>query len=181
MRVESAQPCPQTSAVPNAAAMAGPLTSSRSSSRIIADLPPSSRNTLVTCWAAARMMVLPVAVEPVKEIMSTRGSSVRSAPMAGLAAEITLKTPGGMSVCSVTRRPSASALHGVCGAGFKITAAGGKRRCDLGEVYLSGHVPWGDRRHDPDRFPLSPPFRWPPTVSAMPSGVVHSNDSARSA
>ena len=41
--------------------------------------------------------------------------------MAGLAAEITLKTPGGMSVCSVTRRPSASALHGVCGAGFKIT------------------------------------------------------------
>ena len=111
MRVESAQPCPQTSAVPNAAVMAGPLTSSRSSSRIIADLPPSSRNTLVTCSAAAHDG-FPVAVEPVKEIMSTRGSSVKSAPMVGSAAEITLKTPGGMSVCSVTSRPSASASMG---------------------------------------------------------------------
>ena len=41
--------------------------------------------------------------------------------MVGSAAEITLKTPRGMSVCSVTSRPSASALHGVCGAGFNTT------------------------------------------------------------
>ena len=72
-RVVSAQPwpaCTQTenAAVPTAAAR------SASSSTIAADLPPSSRNTFFSVGAAAAMIARPVAVEPVNETRSTRGS-----------------------------------------------------------------------------------------------------------
>ena len=40
-------------------------------------------------------------------------------------------------------------------------ASGGERRCGLGEVDLCGHVPRGDRRHDPDRFAFGPTFGRP--------------------
>ena len=65
------------------------------------------------------MIRLPVAVEPVKEIMSTRGESVSSSPTRWSDDVTTLTTPGGMSVFSATSRPSRVAFQGVSGAGLR--------------------------------------------------------------
>ena len=46
------------------------------------DLPPSSKNTFVRVSDAAAMTLRPVAVEPVKEMMSTRGSRTSCSPSA---------------------------------------------------------------------------------------------------
>ena len=67
------------------------------------------------------MMRLPTAVEPVNEIMSTRGSAVSTSPTRWSDEVTTLNTPGGMSVSSATSRPSHVAFHGVSGAGLRIT------------------------------------------------------------
>src|SRR5580692_12759516 len=67
------------------------------------------------------MTARPVAVEPVNEIMSTRGSPVRNSPAAGRAEVSTLTTPGGMSVWVATIRPSSAPVHGVSGAGLSTT------------------------------------------------------------
>jgi hypothetical protein len=67
------------------------------------------------------MILVPVAVDPVKEIMSTSGETVSSSPTRWSEDVTTLTTPGGMSVFSATRRPSRVAFHGVSGAGLRIT------------------------------------------------------------
>ena len=67
------------------------------------------------------MIRLPVTVEPVNEIRSTRGSSVRSSPTKWSDALTTLTTPAGMSVRSAMSRPSRVAFHGVSGAGLTTT------------------------------------------------------------
>ena len=46
---------------------------SPSVSTMLADLPPSSRQTRLTVRAAASPTLIPAAVEPVNEIMSTSG------------------------------------------------------------------------------------------------------------
>ena len=84
-------------------------------------MPPSSRKTFFSVGAAAAITRRPVAVEPVNEIMSTRGSAVRASATAGPLAVSTLTTPGGMSVCVATTRPSSAPVHGVCGAGLSTT------------------------------------------------------------
>ena len=68
-----AQPWPACVLAMNAASPAAEATSA-SSITMNADLPPSSRNTFVMFSAAVRMTARPVAVEPVKDTMSTRGS-----------------------------------------------------------------------------------------------------------
>src|SRR6478609_7768883 len=80
-RVVIAQPWPAWMQAANAVAPATADTSA-SSSAIAADLPPSSRNTFFRVGAAAAMIALPVAVEPVNDTMSTRGSVVRVAATA---------------------------------------------------------------------------------------------------
>ena len=67
-----AQPCPACEQIVKPANIAASARSA-SSSTTKADLPPSSRNTLFTVSLAAAMMRRPVAVEPVKLTMSTRG------------------------------------------------------------------------------------------------------------
>ena len=67
------------------------------------------------------MMRRPTAVEPVKLIMSTSGEVVRISPIALSDDVTTLSTPGGMSVCSAAKRPRASPVHGVSGAGLRTT------------------------------------------------------------
>ena len=94
---------------------------SASSSTIVADLPPSSRKTRLSVGAPFSMMRLPTAVEPVNEIRSTLGDSVSSSPTRWSDDVTTLRTPGGKSVCSATRRPSRVAFHGVSGAGLSTT------------------------------------------------------------
>src|SRR4051812_445211 len=95
---------------------------SASSSTTLADLPPSSRNTRFNVSADRAAMRLPTAVEPVNEIMSTRGSPVTISPAsAGSDPVTTFTTPGGMSVSSATILPMNVAEYGVSGAGFSTT------------------------------------------------------------
>jgi hypothetical protein len=85
------------------------------------DFPPSSRNIRFMVSAPCRISSLPTAVEPVNEIMSTRGS-VPSIPATSLdGVGTTFTTPGGMSVCSAISRPSRVAFHGVFGSGLSTT------------------------------------------------------------
>ena len=119
-RVVSAQPWPAWMQTVKAVPAAAEATSA-SSRTIAADLPPSSRKTFFSVGAAAAMMARPVAVDPVKETMSTRGSEVSRAATSLDRGVTTLSTPAGMSVRSATRRPSSAATHGVSGAGFSTT------------------------------------------------------------
>jgi len=68
--------------------------------------------------AAAVITARPVAVDPVNDTMSTRGSSLSSAPIRWSLEVTMLITPGGKSVCSVISSPSTAAAHGVSGAGL---------------------------------------------------------------
>src|SRR5690349_5359359 len=95
---------------------------SASSSTMLADLPPSSRNTRFKLLAPRSVMRLPTADEPVNEIMSTSREPVStSATSAGSDAVTTLNTPGGMSVSSATSLPIHVAENGVSGAGLSTT------------------------------------------------------------
>src|SRR4051812_19596302 len=68
--------------------------------------------------ADSRWISSPTAVDPVNEIMSTRGSV--SSIWAMLLSDVgtIFTTPGGMSVLSAMIRPHRSALHGVSMAGL---------------------------------------------------------------
>src|SRR4026209_433805 len=88
---------------------------------MLADLPPNSSDTRYRLAAAAAMMRRPVAVEPVNEITSTRGSSTSCAPSAALPEPvITFSTPGGRSVAAAAS-PINAADHGVSGAALRMT------------------------------------------------------------
>ena len=101
--------------------------------------------------AASAITLRPVAVEPVNETMSTRGSLANSAPTLWSLEVTMLTTPGGKSVCSAMSSPSTAAHHGVSGAGFKTTvlpaASAGP---NLGEIDLVREVPRGDGADDTD-------------------------------
>ncbi len=86
-----------------------------------ADLPPSSRKVRFIVSAPCRINRFPTAVEPVNEIMSTRGSVANSSATSLAGVGTTLSTPAGMSVCSATKRPSRVAFHGVWGSGLRMT------------------------------------------------------------
>ena len=86
-----------------------------------ADLPPSSRNSRLRVGAPFSMMRRPTAVEPVKEMRSTRGSVTRSSATWLSEVVTTWRTPAGKSVCSATSRPMRVAFHGVLGAAFRMT------------------------------------------------------------
>ena len=104
-----------------AAAISPTVATSASSRTTYALLPPSSRNTLFTVADAAAITRRPTAVDPVKLIMSTPGWAVSASPTAAPDDDSTFTTPAGMSVRSATRRPSASADHGVSGAPLSTT------------------------------------------------------------
>src|SRR5581483_7496069 len=115
-RVGMAHPCPPCM---HATAVDGRAASRLASSRNrLTDLPPSSRNTGLRVAAAALMIALPVAVDPVNATMSTSGDVDSTSPTRWSLLVTMLTTPGGMSVCSAMRRPRRVALHGVSGAGF---------------------------------------------------------------
>ena len=152
-----AHPCPPWVQMPKTAAIDAPAMSSTSSRTIWADLPPSSRNTFLIVGAPASMIRRPTAVEPVKLTMSTSGLVVSTSPIVLSAAVTTFRTPAGMSVCSATSRPRASAVHGRVRRGLEHHRAPGCERWrDLGDVDLVRVVPRGDRRDHTDRFTLDP-------------------------
>ena len=94
---------------------------SASSRTMVADLPPSSRNSRLSVAAPFSMIRFPTAVEPVKEMRSICGERVSCSPTRWSDEGTTLKTPGGMSVCSATIRPRSVAFQGVSGAGLSTT------------------------------------------------------------
>ena len=116
-RVVRAQPCPACIEAVNADIAHAPARSASSSTRN-ADLPPSSRNTFLMVAAASIITARPVAVDPVNETMSTRGSLDSSAPTPWSLEVTMLTTPAGKSVCSAISSPSTAAHHGVSGAGL---------------------------------------------------------------
>src|SRR6266540_3328590 len=120
VRVVIAHPCPPCMQIIDPDGTAAPMSAS---SRItLADLPPSSRNTFFRVCAPLAMMRFPVAVEPVKLIISTLGSVVSNSPTVAASPDVTtFSTPGGISVCSAAIRPMKVALHGVSGAGLSTT------------------------------------------------------------
>jgi hypothetical protein len=63
---------------------------------------------------------LPTSVEPVKATLSTPSWAASGAPAVSPKPVTTLTTPSG-TPASWIRRPSTSAVSGVCSAGFKIT------------------------------------------------------------
>ena len=110
------------------------------------------------------MIARPVAVEPVNDTMSTRGSVASTEATSLDRGVTTLRTPGGMSVSSATSRPSSQASHGVSGRRLEDDRApGGQRGPDLGEVDLGRHVPRRDRGDDADRL----------AVDRAPAGDAH--------
>ena len=58
----------------------------------------NSSSDFFTVDAPAARIARPVAVDPVKVIMSTRGSAASAAPTSFASDTTTLNTPGGMSV-----------------------------------------------------------------------------------
>ena len=89
---------------------------------MLGDLPPSSSVTRLRLEsAAARKMVRPVRVEPVKAILSTRSLSASQAPTAGPSPVTTLTTPFGRSGMPSRMRASSIALSGVASAGLSTT------------------------------------------------------------
>ena len=97
-RVLSEQACPQwPSTSPNPMLLT--YSSLTSSSTTWADFPPNSRASFFTVPDAFAMMCRPVAVEPVKATMSTKGLPVSSSPTSP-APVMTFNTPGGSPASS---------------------------------------------------------------------------------
>src|SRR5689334_22084521 len=83
-------------------------------------LQPSSSDSFFTVLAHWAMSTLPIAVEPVKEILRTTGFEVSSPPTSVADPVTTLNTPGGRPA-RAARTASASAEYGVCDAGLTTT------------------------------------------------------------
>src|SRR5207244_8011336 len=89
-----------------------------SAKQILRDLPPSSSEIFFSVSAALRMIALPTSTLPVNAILSTSGCATRDAPAVGPRPVMTLTTPGGRPA-SPKLDASASAVRGVCSAGFR--------------------------------------------------------------
>ena len=121
------------------------------------------------------MTARPVAVEPVNETMSTRGSFDSSAPTPWSLEVTTLTTPGGMSVCSATSSPSDRRAPRRVGRRLEHDGVAGRQRGpELGQVDLEREVPRRDRADDADRLPGDGAVGLMPIGAATPRSVVHS-------
>ena len=87
---------------------------------MLGDFPPNSSETRLIPSAAAFMMPVPVAVEPVNEILRTSGWRTRASPQPGPGPGTTLSTPSGRPA-SAASSASASAVSGVSGEGLRTT------------------------------------------------------------
>ncbi len=92
------------------------LFTSKSSSRMAADLPPSSRETLLSCSPAMAAMRRPTGVLPVKVTLSTPGWPIRYSATSASAGSTEI-TPSG-TPASVKMSATILALSGVKGAGL---------------------------------------------------------------
>jgi hypothetical protein len=117
-RVAAVQSCPELKK-PASLIVSARASMSASSYTSTGALPPSSRWTRFTVWAAAAAISFPVAVSPVRLTMSTSGWRMRRSPTTAPGPVTTLKTPfGKMSAASSARRIAES---GVMDEGFSTT------------------------------------------------------------
>ena len=146
-----AQPWPAwNTAMDSCTAMAKSGASSR---MILADLPPSSRKTRFSVAAPFSMMRLPTAVEPVKEITSTRGSvDQHFAGHGGIGGadhvEYARREAGFGRQFAHDRAHQRRVRRGLQHHG----AAGEQRGDDLADVDVQRHVPRRDRADHAQRF-----------------------------
>jgi hypothetical protein len=91
------------------------------SSRItLADLPPSSKATRLTVFAAAVVTSLPARVEPVKDTMSTPGCADKASPTTGPVPCTRFTTPAGTPAASITAMNN-PAVNGLISLGLSTT------------------------------------------------------------
>jgi len=90
---------------------------SASANTMLGDLPPSSSERRLSVPAASRMICLPTSVEPVKAILSTRGSRTSAMPTLPPGPVTTLNTPSG-TPASWQISAKRSAVSGVWDAGL---------------------------------------------------------------
>ena len=117
-REPAQQTCPPLNQMPSTT----PSTAaSRSASAQITkgDLPPSSSVSPLPDPAVARRIARPTSVEPVKATLSTPSWATSAAPVSP-APKTMLTTPAG-TPASVQSSAKASAVSGVCSAGFSTT------------------------------------------------------------
>ena len=132
---------------------------SASSKTMNGALPPSSSETFFTWPAHWAIRSLPTSVEPVKPSLRTIGFDVISPPIAGASAAspVTIeKTPGGTPASSASAA-IASAVSGVCSAGFSTivqptASAGADLRVGIAAGKFQGVMPAvtpiASREHD---------------------------------
>lgn len=94
------------------------VSKSASAKMTLGFLPPSSSATFFTVTAAVAMMCLPVSSPPVKETMSTAGSSESGAPASGPAPRTRLAAPAG-SPASSSAFISRMEVEGVSSLGLR--------------------------------------------------------------
>ena len=94
---------------------------SASSSTSSALLPPSSRDTFLSCPAAAWAIRRPTAVDPVKWIMATSGWLTSRSP-ASTSPGSTWKMPAGAPAAANSSAMASPPLYGVSGDGLTSTA-----------------------------------------------------------
>src|ERR1700687_4435577 len=132
MRVGIEQDCPELvkhAATPRVTA------SSRftSSSRMFADLPPSSCATRLTVSAAIFATRMPARVEPVNDTMSISGCDAIAAPTPGPSPFTTFSTPGGTPASCATSANS-SALNGEYSLGLSTIV---QPAASAGEIFTT--------------------------------------------
>lgn len=94
------------------------VSKSASAKTTLGFLPPSSSATFFTVAAAVAMIRLPVSTPPVKDTMSTRGSSESGAPTSGPVPRTRLAAPAG-SPASSNALISRIEVEGVSSAGLR--------------------------------------------------------------
>ena len=130
---------------------------SASSRTIIADLPPSSRNTFLMVSLAAAMILRPVAVDPVKVTTSTSGLVVSGDADRGVGGADHVDDAGrDVGVLGDHLAERQRGQRGVGGGLEHDRAAGGQRRTQLGHRQLVGIVVGDDRRDHAGGFLLHP-------------------------
>jgi hypothetical protein len=155
------------------------------SRKIATDLPPSSRWTRFSVFAAASMIFFPVATLPVKLTLSMRGSETSVSDIAVDCPVTKFTTPGGRSASAITsaRKRFTSGPHG---EGLKTivqpVASAGPSFCtatNIGKFHvgMSPQTPAGCRFTTPT-FTCVPTIVW---LTRGGSGTSNSNVRASSA
>src|SRR5258705_8087060 len=143
IRVVAAHACPACTHTPIAAPMIA--AGFASSSTIATDLPPSSRNIRFMVSTPCHISSFPTAVDPVMEIMSTRGSVPSSLATSLYGVGTTFTTPAGdVGVLGDQPAHPRGVPRNVRVRFEHNGIAGGKRRPELVEDHLDRKIGRGD-------------------------------------